>query len=327
MSLKSLAARSKAAMDRVDQAESSTLLPARAERTPVSNAGAMMMMQPQITAAEKRAELAESKLGGALLVPLDALVSVPGRRRKLTDEQFEQLRDNLANNPLIQPIVVKRVDDERFEVISGDNRLAAYKALGRKEIEVTISSSLDSQHDAARAAFFANLLQPSLPDYEKFLGFQQEMARTGHAQVELAQQAGISKTLMSNIFAFAKLPPAITSILSTTPSALSATGAIAMLAALESGKVTDTEAAALLAARVEHRTTENDLLRKLDRPATQKAVKPAAARSAFRDGRTTKCELITTTTGLRLECRDPLDLEWLEKEVRSLLLSKYQLKP
>ena len=326
MSLKNLAARSKAAMQRVDDAE---LLPAevlRPARSPVSNAGAMMILQPQIIAAEKRAESAEANLGKALSVSLDRLVSVPGRRRKLTDEQFCQLRDNLALNPLIQPIVVKRIGDDKFEVISGDNRLAAYRELGRAGIDITISSTLDSEHDASRAAFFANLLQPSLPDYEKYLGFKQEMKRTGHTQAELAQQAGISQTLMSGIFSFSMLSPLVSEVLSSTPSALSAFGATVFTSALKSGKITDVAAAALLKARVDNKTTESDMLRRLVKPLSAKPLKATATRFTFREGRAAKCALIATANGLRIEFENELDREWIETEVKRLLQSKYQLK-
>lgn len=326
MSLKNLAARSKAAMQRVDDAELSPTDTPKPARSPVSNAGAMMIMQPQITAAEKRAESAEAKLGKALSVTLDRLVSVPGRRRKLTEEQFAQLRANLATNPLIQPIVVKRVGDDKFEVISGDNRLAAYRELGRDEIDITISSTLESEHEASRAAFFANLLQPSLPDYEKYLGFKQEMMRTGHTQAELAQQAGISQTLMSGIFSFSMLPPLVAEVLSSTPSALSSFGATVFASALKSGKITDAAAVALLKSRVDNKTTESDMLRRLVKSSSAKPSKPTATRFTFREGRAAKCALIATANGLRIEFKNDFDREWIEAEVKQLLQSKYQLK-
>lgn len=325
MSLKNLAARSKAAMQRVDDAELSPPDALKPARSPVSNAGAMMIMQPQITAAEKRAESAEARLGKALSVALDRLVSVPGRRRKLTDEQFSQLRANLATNPLIQPIVVKRIGDDKFEVISGDNRLAAYHELGRVEIDITISSTLDSEQDASRAAFFANLLQPSLPDFEKYVGFQQEMERTKHTQTELALQAGISKSEISRIFSFSMLSPLVLEVLLGTPSALSATGATAFVSAVSSGKITDADAAALLRARVDEKTTEAEMLRRLEKPLTAKPLKLTVNRFRFRDGRTVKCDLTTTSNGIRLEFKNDLDRTWIESEIKKLLTSKYQL--
>lgn len=62
-------------------------------------------------------------------ISLDLIDEVPGRRRKLTPEAYEELKANLAQNALAQAISVRRKLDGRFELLAGHNRTAIYREL------------------------------------------------------------------------------------------------------------------------------------------------------------------------------------------------------
>src|SRR5579875_2915561 len=104
-----------------------------ANTEPRTSPGRLMDAQHRINTAQARIKELESQLEerAALDVPLDALVEVPGRRRKLTSEQFQELKSNLAQHALATPILVRSVADGRYEIVAGHNRVAAYRELGR----------------------------------------------------------------------------------------------------------------------------------------------------------------------------------------------------
>ena len=209
MSLKDLKSKSDQALASIGAGAASG--EARVAR-PVTAPGATAFMQPTIDALSDRAKRAEAKAAQAERelaerpseVALDLLVEVSSRKRRLTEDQFEELKANLANNVLVHPVAVRRLADGRFEIVSGHNRVAVFRELKRSSIPVVVVDIEEAKID--RSSFYANLLQPSLPDYERYLGFRGERERTGASQKTLAREAGVSEVVVSMLFAFEHLP-------------------------------------------------------------------------------------------------------------------------
>lgn len=197
--------------------------------------GQLMDLQGRYAEATDRIKELETQLatGQALEIPLDQLHEVPGRKRQLTDEQFAELVENLRNNPLVQAITVRPRATGGFEIVSGNNRTAAYRKLGRAAIMAVGLQGNDDQVDLS--AFYANLLQPSLPDYEKYLGFKRRQEKTGKTQRELAEEAGIPESTVSSLFSFEKLPDTAKSHLNAKPHILGYHAAIKLARACSAG--------------------------------------------------------------------------------------------
>ena len=165
-------------------------------------------------------ELEQLKRG---LVKISDLHEVSGRKRTLTDEDFAQLKANLRLNPLVSPIVVRPRAEGGFELVSGHNRVQAYRELGRTEIEAQIREFKDD--DIFEASFYSNLISSPLSDFEKFLGFKKIQELTGKTQKELAVRAGVSETQISFIFSFSQLPKNALDLLAKKPNSLGASSA------------------------------------------------------------------------------------------------------
>ena len=135
---------------------------------------------------------------------LSDLYEIPGRRRKLSPQQYAELKANLENNKLTNPVTVRTRPEGGYEVIAGHNRIAVYRDLGRDQIDINILDLDDDEVD--RAAFYSNLLSPSLPDYEKFVGFKARMEKKGLTQSELAAEAGVTQPYISTLMSFGYLP-------------------------------------------------------------------------------------------------------------------------
>ena len=171
-------------------------------------------------------------------LPLTSLVSVPGRQRSLSQEQFAELKANLDANPLTSPITVRPVADGKYEVIAGHNRVQAYSELGREKIRSSVIEL--SAEEAERAAFYSNLLTVELADFEKYLGLSSRAKKDVLTIDQLSAEAGISRALVGFLLSYDKLPQEALQLLHDAPdkSLLGANAAQKLVSLVAAGKST-----------------------------------------------------------------------------------------
>lgn len=188
--------------------------------------GQLMNLQGKFAAAEEKIRDLETRMenGASLEIPISKLHEVEGRRRRLTDEQFHELQENLRNNQLVTAITVrKRKAGDGYEIISGHNRVAAYRALGKEKILAVVADTDDEHVDIN--AFYANLLQPSLPEYEKYLGFKNRLSSTSKSYTEVAAEAGVTSAYVSMLMTFDEMPAEVIVMLNDRPELIGANAA------------------------------------------------------------------------------------------------------
>jgi ParB family chromosome partitioning protein len=175
-------------------------------------------------AAHQKAAVAQEELDKALAkiavlenkaVKISDLHEVEGLKRSLTPEAYEELKANLSNNPLVHPIVVRPREKGGYDIISGHNRVAIFKELGRVEIEADIKNV--SEEEVYETAFYANLFHSPLSDFEKFVRFKKIKEEHGLTAKELATRAGVSEAQISTLFDFDQLPEKCQKIIEANP--------------------------------------------------------------------------------------------------------------
>ena len=290
---------------------------------PATAPGAMAFMQPTIDSLSERAETAEAtvaRLEAQLVdqpgeLPIDQIVVDPRRKRKLTPEQFEELKENLKNNPLVHPIAVRPIGDGQFELVSGHNRLEAFRALGRATIPVVIREIADASVD--RASFYANLLQPELPDFEKYLGFREERKRSGATQKEMAKEAGIAESIVSMLFAFDHLPEEALALIEERPSIIGM-NCVAELAKLaKNGRAEKVVEA--VQALFEGKISQKEAVRMAARVERMSAPKSASAPVKIKSGRYEFCQYQSRGATLRIDFREEGARAEAETKIAELL--------
>lgn len=323
MSFKALKAKSDDALASIPNAT-----PDGGGRRPTTAPGATALMQPTIDALNDRAKAAEAKVGEyekrlqqqPIELSLDVCEEVPRRRRRLTPEQFEELKANLRTNALVHPISVEPPNGGKYRIISGHNRADAYRALGRSSILAVVRDIEAEKVD--RSAFYANLLQPTLPDYEKYLGFKAERDRTGQKQKQMAEEAGISESVISMLFSFDNLPPAALEIIARSPQI------IGMSCAFELAKVARAGNPARVVEAVE-RLSEGLLGQKEairhattipSAPRTKEIVTPSKVKA----GRLDFCQYVGRGTTLRIDFKQEAHRAEAEQKIATLLATLAQ---
>jgi ParB family chromosome partitioning protein len=270
-----------------------------------------MDAQNRINSAQARIKELEAQLEdkAALEVSLDSLVEISGRRRKLTPEQYQELKNNLAQHALATPILVRPLPDDRFEIVAGHNRVAAYRDLGRRTIRANIASIEEGEIEFA--AFFSNLLSPSLTDFEKYWNFKRLQELSGLSRAEISESAGLSKSHVTRIFSFDALPDAAKAALAEKPERLGSNAAQKLAALTEAGKAEKVIEAVRRLVDDESFTQDRAVAF-----ATEKQRTVSTAPTVIRSGKRKVCEVSARNgvVGVRFFERDASDAqEWAQR--------------
>ena len=107
-----------------------------------------------------------------ILIPVEQIIPNPNQPRKtFKDESLTELAESIRTFGVIQPIQVRKVDNELYELVSGERRLRASKLAGIQEIpamEITISDK-----DSAVIAIIENVQREDLSFFEEAESYRQ----------------------------------------------------------------------------------------------------------------------------------------------------------
>lgn len=280
------------------------------------------MHEAEKRAVELEAQLKAAQAGTQTELPLDQLVEVAGRKRNLTAQEFNELVENLRNNRLVTPITVRRTGTDKYEIVSGHNRVAAFRILGRNTIPAFIQD--DDHVQADLNAFYANLLQPSLPDYEKYLGFC--MIKRHHPNMtheEIADMAGVSRQQVTRLMAFTAFPTDALAVLHQNPHALGANAAAELAMLSKAGKHNEVLKAVqqLVAGEVDQATAVEQAMRAAAPVPAERPTKPKVEPRVVKQGRATYCSLRRAEKTIRLDFKTPEEAAAIEQAIFDLIES------
>jgi ParB family chromosome partitioning protein len=108
---------------------------------------------------------------------------------------------------LLQPIVVRPLGDERFELVMGERRWRASQLAGLTMIPAIVRET--ETHDLLRDALLENLHRAQLNPLEEAAAYQQMLEDFGCTQEELASRIKRSRPQISNTIRLLRLPPTV----------------------------------------------------------------------------------------------------------------------
>ena len=139
----------------------------------------------------------EKEEGKILNIKLDEIRTNPCQPRKDFDEvSIRELADSIKTYGLIQPIAVRRIRENSYELIAGERRLRACTILNMEEIPAIIVEATAT--DSAILALIENIQRENLGYIEEANAYLSLISDHGITQEELAEKLGKSQSTVAN---------------------------------------------------------------------------------------------------------------------------------
>ena len=141
-------------------------------------------------------------------IPLASITPNPRQPRQVFEEEaMEELVFSIKEIGLLQPVVVRRIGDDSFELIMGERRWRASQKAGLDTIPAIVRQTEDN--DMLRDALLENLHRSQLNPLEEAAAYQQMLEDFGCTHEDLAGRIGRSRPQISNTLRLLKLSPAV----------------------------------------------------------------------------------------------------------------------
>nr|WP_206692333.1 ParB/RepB/Spo0J family partition protein [Azospirillum sp. INR13] len=139
-------------------------------------------------------------------VPVDRIAPNPNQpRREFDEEELQGLAASIDRHGLQQPVGVRQIADDRWQLVYGERRLRAMRLLGRE----TIFGILFTGDDDEEIAIVENLQRSDLNPLEESDALFRLAERHGYSHRQLADALGRKKTYVTMMLSFQRLAPAI----------------------------------------------------------------------------------------------------------------------
>jgi ParB family transcriptional regulator, chromosome partitioning protein len=138
-------------------------------------------------------------------IPVDSIVPNPKQPRQVfDDEALEELKISISEVGFLQPIVVRELGADKYELVMGERRWRAAQAVGKDYIPAIVRETRDD--DMLRDALLENIHRAQLNPLEEAAAYQQLLEEFGATHEELARRIGRSRPQISNTIRLLNLP-------------------------------------------------------------------------------------------------------------------------
>jgi len=154
-----------------------------------------------------------SEGGGAELleIPTAAVSANPNQpRRHFDEESLVELAASIAEMGVLQPILVRPLDDDTYELVAGERRWRATQRAGLATIPAIVRSTSDMS--SVEQALVENLHRQDLTALEEAAAYQQLLEDFELTHDELAGRVGKSRSAITNSIRLLGLPPTVQSL-------------------------------------------------------------------------------------------------------------------
>ena len=128
-------------------------------------------------------------------------------RKSFNEEKIKELSLSIKQHGIIQPITVRRIDNDKFQLISGERRFRASKLIGNKTIPAFIRDTDDK--NLLELALIENIQRENLNSIEIAISYKKLIDELKINQEKLGTRVGKDRTTINNYLRLLKLPPTI----------------------------------------------------------------------------------------------------------------------
>ena len=149
-------------------------------------------------------EASVAKDGDLLLLSVHEIDDNPFQpRREFSESEITSLAESLKEHDMLQPVLVRRVED-RWQLISGERRLRAAIQAGWSQIPARVRQADDRL--VAELAIVENLQRKDLNAIEKALSFRRYLDQHQSTQEDLGKRLKIDRSTIANLLRLLELP-------------------------------------------------------------------------------------------------------------------------
>lgn len=143
-----------------------------------------------------------------LEIPIDRIEPNPKQPRQVFDEEaLAELVHSVREFGLMQPVVVRRLEGDRFQLVMGERRWRAVQEAGLDTIPAIVRDTEDES--LLRDALLENIHRVQLNPLEEAAAYQQLLEEFEVTHEELASRLGRSRPVITNMIRLLKLPVAV----------------------------------------------------------------------------------------------------------------------
>ena len=141
-------------------------------------------------------------------IPISQIEANPNQpRREFDSEALQELATSIREIGIIQPITLRQIDDNRFQIIAGERRWRASQIAGLTAIPAYIRTISDES--IMEMALVENIQREDLNAIEIALAYQHLLENDGMTQEKVSERVGKSRAAIANYLRLLRLPAQI----------------------------------------------------------------------------------------------------------------------
>lgn len=147
------------------------------------------------------------------MIPIEKIFPNPNQPRQVFDkEPLEELASSIKEKGIIQPLLVRKSEDDTFEIIAGERRWRAAQIAGLKEVPAILKQSQDQE--VLELALIENIQRENLNPVEESEAYDFLMKKYNLTQQDLANKVGKERATVANMLRLLQLQPGVRQMLS-----------------------------------------------------------------------------------------------------------------
>src|SRR5262249_40579328 len=141
-------------------------------------------------------------------IDIDRILPNSHQPRKTFDEgALGELADSIREHGVVQPIVVRPLDDGFFQLIAGERRWRASQRAGLSRVPAVVREA--AENDVLELALIENLQREDLNPIEEAQAYERLITEFGLTQEEVARRVGKNRATVANMLRLLRLPPEV----------------------------------------------------------------------------------------------------------------------
>lgn len=155
--------------------------------------------------SQKSVAPASTAINTINIIPIDQIVVNKQQPRHVFEEELiTELAESIKTYGLIQPLTVRKINLNEYQIISGERRFRASQLAGLKELPVYIRTANDNE--MLELALVENIQREDLNPIEIGISYQRLSDECGYTQEQLSERIGKKRSTISNYVRLLKLP-------------------------------------------------------------------------------------------------------------------------